>query len=103
MQMDIGFGDANVPRPIWIDYPKLLELDEMNSRMKDCYDVWWLSRHRPFEGHRPRAAWSDPERPNQYWSVDFGQATEGRHRSSDAEASSHHLWDAQTRRRLPGR
>lgn len=64
MQVDVGFGDAVVPEPRWIDYPQLLDLGRprvlgypveatlaeklhavverglTNSRMKDYYDLW---------------------------------------------------------------
>ena len=76
MQVDVGFGDVVVPGPIWIEYPELLDLGsphvkaysletavaekfqamvdlgEMNSRMKDYYDLWWLSEHKAFDGAR---------------------------------------------------
>ncbi len=66
MQVDIGFGDAMTPPPCEIDYPVLLDqpaprlraysvetaaaeklqamvyLGELNSRMKDFFDVWML-------------------------------------------------------------
>ena len=68
MQVDVGFGDAVVPEPRWIDYPQLLdlgaprllgypaeatlaeklhaivELGLTNSRMKDYYDLWTANR-----------------------------------------------------------
>ncbi len=74
IQIDIGFGDAIVPGPLWIEYPVLLEgeapkvkaytlesaiaekfqamvaLDLANSRMKDFYDIYFLIRNRSFEG-----------------------------------------------------
>lgn len=64
MQVDVGFGDAVVPEPTWVDYPQLLDLGAprvlgypaaatlaeklhavcslglTNSRMKDYYDLW---------------------------------------------------------------
>ena len=76
MQVDIGFGDAIVPGPIWIDYPELLDfgtprllgytlesaiaekyqamvyLGMVNSRMKDFYDLWFLARGFSFDGER---------------------------------------------------
>lgn len=66
LQIDIGFGDAVVPRPIEVEFPQLLDLgqptllgytpessiaekfhamvvlDMVNTRMKDFYDVWLL-------------------------------------------------------------
>jgi hypothetical protein len=68
MQVDVGFGDAVVPAPTWIDYPQLLDLGApkvlgypaaatlaekvhaivvlglTNSRMKDYYDLWTADR-----------------------------------------------------------
>jgi len=64
MQLDIGFGDIIIPGPVEMDYPTLLEMEipnifaysveslvaekfeamidlsELNSRMKDFYDVY---------------------------------------------------------------
>jgi hypothetical protein len=69
MQLDIGFGDSIIPAPIKIDTPSLLgypsgilrgyaietsiaekihaifQLEMLNSRMKDFYDIWFLSRN----------------------------------------------------------
>jgi predicted nucleotidyltransferase component of viral defense system len=74
LQVDIGFGDAITPAPDHIQYPSLLglpsprlraypketviaeKLDAMvvlgmvNSRMKDFYDVWMMSRELQFNG-----------------------------------------------------
>ena len=74
MQIDFGVGDAVHPSPQKIDYPVLLggtplrlsaypveaaiaekfhamvELDLQNSRMKDFYDIWILSRTLAFSG-----------------------------------------------------
>ena len=74
MQIDIGFGDVIVPDPITIEYPTLLdfppprlvaypkeaviaeklqaltELGLLNSRLKDYFDMWLLSRLYDFEG-----------------------------------------------------
>jgi hypothetical protein len=74
VQMDIGFGDAVEPAAEWIDYPTLVELPApriraysiytvvsekleaivalgmQNSRMKDFYDIWTLSRDFEFDG-----------------------------------------------------
>jgi predicted nucleotidyltransferase component of viral defense system len=73
LQIDIGFGDAVFPAPIETTYPTLLEfppprlriypkesvvaeklhamvvLDLTNSRMKDFYDIWTLSRLFSFD------------------------------------------------------
>lgn len=74
LQVDVGYGDALVPKPQKIKYPTLLELPApylrayqpetviaekfqfmvakgiANSRMKDYYDVWFLSNHFHFNG-----------------------------------------------------
>ena len=72
MQLDIGFGDPIFPFPSWLEFPGLLDfptarikcytpessiaekfqamvnLGELNSRMKDFYDIWLLSRQHEF-------------------------------------------------------
>ena len=74
MQIDIGFGDVIVPEAALTDYPVLLELaaprlraypretvvaekfdamvklDQLNSRLKDFFDLWLLSRQFEFDG-----------------------------------------------------
>jgi len=74
LQIDIGFGDVIIPKPDRVKYPVLLdfpppELDGytmestvaekfqamvklglLNSRMKDFYDIWFLSREFDFKG-----------------------------------------------------
>jgi len=75
LQIDIGFGDVVIPKPVHFQFPVLLEsqpvpnikaysiestiaekfeamitLSFFNSRMKDFYDVFMLSRTRSFEG-----------------------------------------------------
>jgi hypothetical protein len=74
VQVDFGFGDVVVPEPIWIELPDLLglgaprllgytaesaiaekfqalvALDIFNTRIKDFYDIWNLSRGMDFEG-----------------------------------------------------
>lgn len=74
LQFDIGFGDVVVPKPLAMDYPSLLDMErprikaysresviaekfeamialaEANSRMKDFYDVYMLSRAFDYEG-----------------------------------------------------
>lgn len=74
IQCDIGFGDAVTPEPEAITFPTLLDfpsphlrsypiytviaeklealvlLGETNSRMKDFYDLWFLSQQFEFEG-----------------------------------------------------
>ena len=74
LQVDIGFGDAVFPPPRQVAYPVLLdfpppllyvypkeavvaeklhavvELDMLNSRMKDFYDLWTMSSELTFDG-----------------------------------------------------
>lgn len=74
LQIDIGYGDAVTPAAIESDYPTLLQfpaprlrlypretvvaekfeamlsLGMANSRMKDFFDIWMLSRHFAFDG-----------------------------------------------------
>jgi hypothetical protein len=76
MQIDIGFGDVVYPKPeVWelptmlnLPAPRLLcysressiaekfeaivKLGMLNSRMKDFYDIWLLSRQFDFDGTR---------------------------------------------------
>jgi hypothetical protein len=74
MQMDIGFGDSIFPAPLEVTIPSMLgfpspivigytkessiaekfhamvEMGELNSRMKDFYDIWLLSMFFDFNG-----------------------------------------------------
>lgn len=74
LQIDIGFGDVIVPGPVKVTYPAILDfpapelngytmesaiaekfqamvkLGVLNSRMKDFYDLWMLSRVFDFKG-----------------------------------------------------
>jgi predicted nucleotidyltransferase component of viral defense system len=74
MQLDIGFGDVIVPKPEVLDYPVILDLPApslrgysresviaekfeamvklglLNSRVKDFFDIWLLSRQFDFQG-----------------------------------------------------
>ena len=74
LQIDIGFGDVVFPEPQLYTLPSLLDLPapklmgysresaiaekfeamvrhrELNSRMKDFYDIWLLSRQFDFDG-----------------------------------------------------
>ena len=76
IQVDVGFGDALVPAPIPGAFPTLLDqpapqlrlyaretvvaekfhavvsLGILNSRMKDFYDLWFLSHAFAFDGDR---------------------------------------------------
>ena len=80
MQIDLGFGDVITPGPTGIVYPSLIDmpqaelmaynpetaiaekfevmvkLGELNSRMKDFFDIWMLSQSRSFVGVELRAA-----------------------------------------------
>ena len=74
MQLDIGFGDVVIPSPEPTNYPTLLDLPAprlrgysrestiaekfeamvklgiLNSRMKDFFDIWLMSRQFDFKG-----------------------------------------------------
>lgn len=74
MQVDVGFGDVVFPNPTMTEYPTILDhspprlrgysretaiaekfeamvkLGLLNSRMKDFYDIWQLSRQFDFDG-----------------------------------------------------
>lgn len=80
MRLDIGFGDVIIPAPVSLEYPTILDLPPptlrgyskestiaekfeamvklgiLNSRMKDFFDIWLLSRQFDFEGQRLAAA-----------------------------------------------
>jgi len=80
LQLDISIDDAVVPEPAWLDYPTLLDLDAprilvyrvetalaekyetivskgiTNSRLRDFYDIWLLSRSQSFAGDKIAAA-----------------------------------------------
>jgi Nucleotidyl transferase AbiEii toxin, Type IV TA system len=73
MQLDIGFGDVVFPEAVLSKYPTILDfpapelrcysresaiaekleamvkLGELNSRMKDFYDIWMLARQFEFD------------------------------------------------------
>lgn len=75
LQVDLGFGDAITPAPVQLAYPVWLEQlpppdllgypletivaekyetlfrrREVNSRVRDWFDLWLLAKTRPFEG-----------------------------------------------------
>jgi len=74
VQIDVAFGDVITPRTEEIDYPTLLNMSHprvrsypretvvseklqamvalgmVNSRMKDFYDIWIISKQFPFDG-----------------------------------------------------
>ena len=81
LQIDLGFGDVITPQPVQVEIPVLLtdfpkpqlrtypretvvaeKLEAMvslgitNSRMKDYYDVWYLSQNFAFDGETLSAA-----------------------------------------------
>ena len=80
MQVDVGFGDVVLPSPNMLDYPTMLDMPApslqgytressiaeklqamvklgiLNSRMKDFYDIWVLSRQFDFDGATLSAA-----------------------------------------------
>jgi hypothetical protein len=80
MQIDIGFSDAVVPSPVHVIYPTILghpgielraynretaiaekfeamvKLGELNSRMKDFFDIWLLGENFAFDGAELAAA-----------------------------------------------
>ena len=83
MQIDIGFGDTVVPDPqemalpTILDFPPpllicysresaiaekfetMIKLGELNSRMKDFYDIWLLARQFNFDGQQLQEAISE--------------------------------------------
>lgn len=80
MQIDIGFGDVVIPLPKKSEFPVILndpapyifcysrestiaekfeamvKLGELNSRMKDFYDIWLLARQFSFESNTLQTA-----------------------------------------------
>src|SRR5690606_38521834 len=80
LQVDIGFGDVVTPAPEEVEFPALLDfaaphlraypiytviaekleatvrLGQANTRMKDFFDLWFLSRTFSFEGELLRVA-----------------------------------------------
>lgn len=80
LQIDIGFGDVIVFGPVKISYPAMLNFDPptvhayslesaiaeklqaivslgiFGSRMKDFYDIWYLTKNKPFDKKRLSAA-----------------------------------------------
>lgn len=80
MQVDVGFGDAVVPGPVTTEYPTILDFPApriqgytresvvaekyhtmarrglLNSRVRDFFDVWALSRQFDFDGRVLAAA-----------------------------------------------
>lgn len=128
LQLDVGFGDPIVPGPAQIQLPAILDfppprlqgysrestiaeklramvyLGEINSRMKDFYDVWLLAGQFSFEGAvlaqaiREAFLWRQTDLPEEpiAFSARFAsneekqaqwQATVRRHRLGDAPAT----------------
>jgi len=80
VQIDVGFGDALIPEPEWIDYPAILDypaprlrayhpatvlgeklnatvvLGALNSRMKDFYDMHIILTHMDIDDNILREA-----------------------------------------------
>ena len=80
LQIDIGFADVVSPAPLLVDYPTILPmpaphlrgysaesviaeklqalaiLGEVNTRMKDYYDLWILAKQFKFDGPRLQEA-----------------------------------------------
>lgn len=81
ISIDIGFSDEVYPEPIWMEYPPslpevppvrllcytkesmvaekwqaMVQLGRFNSRMKDFYDLWFLSRSYNFQYQTLREA-----------------------------------------------
>jgi hypothetical protein len=130
MQIDIGFGDPLIAGPSLVRLPTILDfpppevegysresaiaeklqvmvyLGEVNSRMKDFYDVWLLATHFDFEGPilaqaiRETFRWRQTTLPRTpvAFSDDFARHREkqaqwvafiGRHRLEDTPATLH--------------
>lgn len=80
LQLDIGFGDVTFSRPLQLEYPVLLDaesinlaayswdsvvaekfeacvkLSDLNSRMKDFFDIHFLLSRHDFEGNTLRSS-----------------------------------------------
>jgi hypothetical protein len=80
IQVDMGFGDIVTPAPMWVEYPTILDdqkprikaytiesaiaekyhamvdLNLLNSRMKDFFDIYYLSTELEFEGAKLQQA-----------------------------------------------
>lgn len=106
IQIDIGFGDALVPGaipgtvPALLDFPApelrcyhqltaiaekfqaMVKLGELNSRMKDFYDIWNIIRHEGIDGKELQkacvATFEQRETPldlkSRFFSENFSQA-----------------------------
>lgn len=80
LQIDVGFGDIIIPNPVMLDYPVILDLEhpsvmtyslesaiaekfeaivslgELNSRMKDFYDINFMAARKTFRSDILRKA-----------------------------------------------
>jgi hypothetical protein len=74
LQIDVGFGDVVSPRPVSVEYPTILDMPRprllgytrestiaekyhamvklgiLNSRMRDFFDIWLLSKQFEYDG-----------------------------------------------------
>lgn len=101
VQVDFGFGDVIVPKPVPTELPQLLDLgaprllgytpestiaekfqamvalDIANTRIKDFYDIWSLSRGHPcdFQETRDSVAARRAVGPDQCFQRRPGEAT----------------------------
>lgn len=80
LQIDMGFGDVVTPEPLWVEYPTLIDGESprikaytlesaiaekyqamvdiglVNSRMKDYFDIYYLTKNKSFDGHQLQEA-----------------------------------------------
>ncbi|MDR8389831.1 nucleotidyl transferase AbiEii/AbiGii toxin family protein [Aliifodinibius sp. S!AR15-10] len=80
LQIDMGFGDVVTPEPLWVEYPTIMDEERprlraytlesaiaekyqamvdmgiVNSRMKDYYDIYYVTEHRSFDGPQLQSA-----------------------------------------------
>lgn len=114
MQLDVGFGDVMTPDPQPMAYPTILDLPaprlrgygrettiaekfeamaklgQLNSRMKDFFDVWTIARQHEFDGallasaiartfkHRRTPITATPTALTQAFAADPGKSTQWR-------------------------
>ena len=117
MQIDVGFGDVVTPGPVRVSYPTILEqpaaqllaynretaiaekfeaivkLGEVNSRMKDFFDIWLLAANFEFDGldlaDAVRATFAQRQTPLEVDPVGFSeQFARNRRRQHSGERSS---------------
>jgi predicted nucleotidyltransferase component of viral defense system len=119
MQFDVGFGDKVIPRARSIQYPTIIEmpppvlagysmestiaekfeamikLGPLNSRMKDFFDIWLLSRLFEFNGETLVSAVSSTFRTR---NTDISQYSSVFSAEFSAEKSKATQWEAFLRR-----